>query len=92
MDYLINVLITVLIIYIGYNIIKYYHTEYEYTTLEILKDIQNPLIKNKIVNKELKIYDYISLNKEEKFIFGKLKSSKLYISKGFYNDFDDDWS
>lgn len=90
MEYLIYTLISILISYITYKIIKNNTTEYKYTTLEILKDTQKPLIKNKIVNKEFQIYDYVLLCKKEKFIFGKLKSSEHYISKGFYNDYDDD--
>lgn len=91
MEYLIFTLITVLIAYVTYRIIKNNSTEYKHTTLEILKDTQNPLIKNKIVSKELKIYDYVSLCKKEKFIFGKLKYSKFYISKYCYNEDYDDW-
>ncbi len=85
MEYIIYTLITILISYITYKIIKNKSTKYKYTTLEILKDTQNPLIKNKTVSKELKSYDYVFLCKEEKFIFGKLESSEYYISKGYYN-------
>ena len=95
MEYLIFTLIMILISYITYKIIKNKSTTYKYTTLEILKDTKNPLIKNKIVSKELKCYDYVYLCKKERFVFGKLKFSELYISKGCYGncDFDDcdDW-
>ena len=92
MTYLVNILITLLIILISYKIIKYYNTDYKYTTLEILKDINNSKIINKIVNEDLKHYDYVSIGKEEIFIFGKLYKSELYINKGFYMDFDDDYN
>lgn len=88
MNYFIITLTVIFIAYITYKIIKFNATEYKYTTLEILKDTENSLIKNKIVNKELQNYDYLSLCKKEKFVFGKLKFSQLYISKGYYGDYD----
>jgi len=91
MEYLIYTLITVLISYITYRIIKSNSTEYKYTTLEILKDTQHSLLKNKLVNKEFKHYNYVAICKKEKFVFGKLKSSKIYISKYCYGDNDDYW-
>jgi len=90
MEYLIFTIIAIFIAIITYQIIKSNTTRYEYTTLEILKDIRNPLIKNKIVNKELQRFDTISLCRKERFVFGKLEFSELYISKGFYNDYSDD--
>lgn len=92
MEYLIFTLIIGFIAYITYKIIKNNATEYKHTTLEILKDTQNSLLKNKLVNKEFQYSDYVAICKKEKFIFGKLESSKLYISKGNYDDDDyDDW-
>jgi hypothetical protein len=92
MNYLIYILITILIAYITYRIIKSNSTEYKTTTLEILRDTNNPLIKNKVVSKELKGYDVITIDKKEKFIFGKLKETKIIIYKSYYykdNDMDE---
>jgi len=83
--------ITLFLVWIFYKIIKYHHTETVTTLLEILRDTQDPKVINKVVNKHFKYADTIRIYKHEKFVFGKLKSTKIELTTGYYSDYDDDW-
>lgn len=83
--------ITLFLVWIFYLIIKFQHTETKYTLLEILRDTQNPKIINKIVNKHFQHKDTIKIYKIEKFVFGKLKTTEIELTTGYYSDCDDDW-
>lgn len=83
--------ITLFLVWIFYIIIKFQHTETKYTLLEVLRDTQNPKIVNKIVSKYFEHKDIIRIYKIEKFVFGKLKTTKIELTTSYYSDYDDDW-
>ena len=82
--------ITLFLVWIFYLIIKFQHTETVTTLLEILRDNQDPKVINKVVNKHFKYADAIRIYKHEKFVFGKLKSTKIELTTGYYVEYDDD--
>ena len=91
MEIIIIIPITLFLVWIFYLIIKFQHTETKYTILEVLRDTQNPKIVNKIVSKYFEHKDTIEIYKIEKFVFGKLKTTKIELTTGYYSDYDDDW-
>lgn len=85
---ILTIVLIIITSFLTYHYIAYKSINFVYTTLVVLKDVDNSEFEDNVDIKDFDPYHKVTIERKEMYIFGKLEKTEIYLNKERYIDID----